>query len=171
MAPAQYTLSQVLFTKRWGSVLTKKESLSWWKKRNAVSHLLSPISLLSFSLSFFLFPTSTPLEINFPLYPNPLSWGDVWHDLRWELSTISYVCSACSPESSLTYWGVLTLILISWLMKQKVSLQALWPSRFCAETLSVYSHSLKPKQTILLPQAFLLQLLFVLTLQICIPKV
>lgn len=52
---AKYMLSQVSFTKRWGTVLFKKVYIYWWRKRSAASHLLYLFSLFYYlSLSLFL---------------------------------------------------------------------------------------------------------------------
>lgn len=108
----------------------------------------SPLPSLSFDLSSFLYSPflfSLSKILSLITWTIPVSLHGMMLNIVWVESRVlkSYMFSTFF---SLWYSGVLTFILISWLMKQQDSLWALQPSRFCPEVPSSYSQSLYPKQ-------------------------
>lgn len=116
----------------------------------------SYLSSLSSPSASFLFSSLLPL-------PSPLSFltkifslisktltvslpGMIFDKMWWIVGYYSHICLTCSSYSSLAYRGVLTLILMPWLIKQKVSCCATQPSRFCTDILHAYFHNFKPKE-------------------------
>lgn len=114
-----------------------------------LSSLFSPSASFPFSS---LLPLPSPLGFLtkiFSLISKTLTVslpGMIFDKMWWIVGYYSHICLTCSSYSSLAYRGVLTLILMPWLIKQKVSCCATQPSRFCTDILHAYFHNFKPKE-------------------------